>query len=188
MSERATTVLLSLAVFTFSSNAAGANAKVEKQAELCVICHKVDNSLFAPALEGQTREYLYRQMLAYKEKRRPYSTMQTNVSSLTNDEMREIAAYFAAQKPLRTTLPISAEKAARGKTVVEKLECASCHQPDYSGRSEIPRLAGMNPRYLQWQLISFSADSRPHPAISCSRPISGPDAEDIAQFLAQLGQ
>jgi cytochrome c553 len=187
MFERAITVLLSLALVTLALDAAGADAKVEKQAELCVICHKVDNSLFAPVLEGQTREYLYEQMLAYKEKRRPYSTMQTNVSSLTNDEMRAIAEYFAAQKPLRTTLAISAEKAARGKTAAAKLDCAKCHQSDYSGRAEIPRLAGMNPRYLQWQLISFSADSRRHPAISRSHPISETDAEDIAQYLAQLG-
>ncbi|HVE89862.1 MAG TPA: c-type cytochrome [Burkholderiaceae bacterium] len=174
--------------FALSFNAAYANAKVERQVELCLICHKVDNLLFAPAPEGQTRMYLYNQMLAYKEKRRTYSTMQTNLASLANDDIRQIAEYFAAQKPLRTTFPVNSEKAARGKTAVEKLGCASCHQPDYSGHDEVPRLAGMNPRYLRWQLISFSADSRPHPSISRSCPMSELDAEDIAHYLTQLGQ
>lgn len=188
MFDRARMMVTPLALFALSSNAVYANAKVEKQVELCLICHKVDNPMYAPALEGQTRVYLYNQTLAYKEKRRPYSTMQTNVASLTNDDIREIAEYFAAKKPLRAAFPINSEKAARGKAAAEKLGCANCHQPDYSGRNELPRLAGMNPRYLHWQLISFSADSRPHPAISRSRPLSELDAEDIAQYLTQLGQ
>ena len=171
-----------------SFNAAYANAQVESQVELCVICHKVDNALFAPALEGQTSVYLYNQMLAYKEKRRDYSTMQTNLALLSNDAIRQIAEYFAAQKPMRTKFPINSEKAARGKSAVEKLGCASCHKPDFSGRDEVPRLAGMNPRYVRWQLISFSADSRPHPSIGRSRPVTELDAEDIAHYLTQLGQ
>lgn len=184
MLEQARAVLMPLALALSTA----AYAKVEGQVELCLICHKVDNSLFAPALEGQTPIYLYNQMLAYKEKRRDYSTMQTNLASLANDDIRQIAEYFAAKRPLRATFPVNPEKAARGKTIAEKLDCANCHQPDYSGRNEIPRLAGMNPRYLRWQLISFSADSRPHPSISRSRPLSDLDAEDIAHYLTQLGQ
>jgi cytochrome c553 len=50
--------------------AAASPSTVSQKTELCTHCHKADNVLWAPTLEGQPREYLYRQMLAYKEKRR----------------------------------------------------------------------------------------------------------------------
>jgi cytochrome c553 len=112
--------------------------------------------------------------------------MNTDMASLTDDDLRRIAEYYAARAPTRTTVPISEEMAARGSVTAEKLGCAECHQRDYSGRDEVPRLAGLNPRYLQWQMFLFSAGKRPHPAISPSHPLAETAAVEIANYLARL--
>src|SRR5918996_5742376 len=100
-----------------------ADAKAgEKKAQLCLLCHKPENPLaYIPTLEGQTREYLFNQMKAYKEKRRADPVMQTNVAALSARDMRDIADYFASRKPVRGTFPVDQAKAGRGKLSADAL-------------------------------------------------------------------
>ena len=165
-----------------------ADAKAgEKKAQLCRICHRADNPpAYIPTLEGQTREYLFNQIKAYKEKRRPDPTMQTNVAQLSERDMRDIADYFASRKPVRGTFPLDEAKASRGKARAEALKCAACHKDDYSGNKEVPRLAGVEPRYIAPQLVAFAEGQRAHPPSEGMRPLSPEDAEDLAQYFAQL--
>ena len=167
---------------------AQADAKAgEKKAQLCLICHKPNNpTAYVPLLEGQTREYLYNQIKAYKERRRPDPVMQTNVANLSDRDMRDIADYFASRKPVRVSLPLDATRVARGRTKAEALKCASCHMPDYSGKKEIPRLAGLDPRYIAPQLVAFAGGQRAHPSADGLRELSAGDAEDLAQYFGQL--
>jgi cytochrome c553 len=167
---------------------AHADAKAgEKKAQLCLLCHKPINApAYIPLLDGQTREYLYNQIKAYKEKRRPDPTMQTNVASLSDRDMRDIADYFASQKPVRVSFPLDATTVSRGKSKAEALKCATCHMPDYSGKKDIPRLAGLEPRYIAPQLVAFAGGKRAHPPADGMRDLSAADAEDLAQYFAQL--
>ncbi len=165
-----------------------ADAKAgEKKAQLCLICHRADNPpAYIPTLEGQTREYLFNQIKAYKEKRRPDPAMQTNVAQLSERDMRDIADYFASRKPVRGTFPLDEAKASRGKARAEALKCAACHKDDYSGNKEVPRLAGVEPRYIAPQLVAFAEGKRAHPPFEGMRQLSPEDAEDLAQYFAQL--
>jgi cytochrome c553 len=142
--------------------------------------------VFVPLLEGQTREYLYNQLKAYKEKRRPDPGMQTNTANLSDRDMRDIADYFASQKPVRVSFPLDATTVSRGKSKAEALKCATCHMPDYSGKKDIPRLAGLEPRYIAPQLVAFAGGKRAHPPADGMRDLSAANAEDLAQYLAQL--
>lgn len=158
-----------------------------KKAELCLLCHKPDNqAAWVPLLERQTREYLYNQIKAYKERRRPNLVMQTNTASLSERDIRDIADFFASRSPLRVSYPLDAAKLGRGKLKAEALKCASCHGQDYAGRKETPRLAGLDPRYGARQIVDFADGKRPHPAAQTMRAFTEADAEDLAQYFAQL--
>jgi cytochrome c553 len=165
-----------------------ADAKAgEKKAQLCRICHRADNPpAYIPTLEGQTREYLFNQIKAYKDNRRPDPTMQTNVASLSVKDIRDIADYFASQTPLRGAFPFDEAKAGRGKARAAALKCAACHREDYSGNKEVPRLAGLEPRYIGPQLVAIAAGNRAHPAFESVQRLSPGDAEELAQYFATL--
>ena len=117
---------------------------------------------------------------------RPDPTMQTNVASLSDRDMCDIADYFASQKPVRVSFPLDATTVSRGKSKAEALKCASCHMPGYSGNKEVPRLAGLEPRYIAPQLVAFAGGKRAHPPADGMRDLSAADAVDLAQYFAQL--
>lgn len=167
-----------------------ADAKAgEKKAQICLLCHRVGNTTAPlsamPLLAGQPARYLYLQTKAFKDKRRTEPSMQTNVANLSDRDMRDIADYLAAQKPVRGTFQLDPAKVATGKTRVEELQCATCHRPGFAGIGEVPRLAGQTPAYLGAQLEAFGAGKRPH---GSAPPItmSPQEIEGVAQFLASL--
>jgi cytochrome c553 len=67
---------------------------------LCVGCHGRDGRATLPGyphLNGQDAEYLYQQLLAYKQGNRRHGPMQAVVGALSAAELRELAQYYAAQ-------------------------------------------------------------------------------------------
>ena len=178
---------LAVALVLLAPAAAWADAKAgAKKAQLCTLCHKLENTRAPlanmPLLEGQPAAYLYAQTKAFKDKRRAEPSMQTNVANLSDRDMRDIAAYFAAQKPLRAAHPVDPEKAAAGKATAETLKCGECH--GLTVRPDVPRLAGQTAGYTIAQLELFAAGKRPHggaPPLS----VSPPEMEQLAHYYAQ---
>lgn len=67
---------------------------------LCVGCHGRDGRATLPGyphLNGQDAEYLYQQLLAYKQGTRRHGPMEAVVGALSATELRELAQYYAAQ-------------------------------------------------------------------------------------------
>jgi cytochrome c553 len=179
---------LLLALLGLTCTVAYADAMAgEKKAQLCLLCHKPNNPMaYLPTLEGQTREYLYIQLKAYQEGRRPDPYMQTNVATLSETDLRDIADYFASRQPVRASFPLDSERIAQGRAKAGALACASCHRSDFSGAREVPRLAGLDPRYLGIQILHFTQGRRPHPGVDGLRELSREDAESLAHFFAHL--
>src|SRR5690242_16293943 len=69
----------------------------------CVACHGTNGNsttpLF-PVLAGQTARYLYLQLRDFKEGRRDAGVMQPFVQNMTREDMLDLAAFYAAQRPL----------------------------------------------------------------------------------------
>ncbi|NOQ64183.1 MAG: c-type cytochrome [Methyloprofundus sp.] len=95
-------VSMSFALFNMShvAQAAGdVNAGLAKSAT-CVSCHGQEgNSMMPmfPKLAGQNEGYLVKQMQAFKDGSRENSSMAAMVASLSDQDMRDIAVYYAAQ-------------------------------------------------------------------------------------------
>ncbi len=135
----------------------------------CAACHMGNgNSTDTknPKLAGQHAAYLYKQLNNFvakdgKPAERANSVMSGYAGSLSNEEMRNVAAYFASK-----TMTIGAAKKASaelgqkiyrsgiaGKNVTA---CAACHGPTGAGLpAQFPRLGGQHAEYTEAQLKAF---------------------------------
>jgi cytochrome c553 len=78
-----------------------------KVAQLCVACHNKDGVAASgeyPSLSGQHADYLARTLEEYKRGDRKNAVMATFVTQLTATDIRQIADYYAQQKPALQTL------------------------------------------------------------------------------------
>ncbi len=158
----------------------------EAKSFLCDLCHNTGTGGgAAPILQGQPAPYIVLQLQAFKDKKRA-GVMQTNASGMSTEDMRDIADYFAAQKPLRTPFRSDPSKVMRGRQRANELGCASCHQSDYSGQGDVPRLAGQWYDYLGAELKNFRTGNRAHGSAPPADTVRNPTAEDadvLAHFL-----
>src|SRR5215831_232624 len=103
---RHTTFALFLALVSFAplSSAAGTDKGDATKAEpivnsVCAACHGADGNSPIPAnpsLAGQHASYIYKQLSDYKAGRRKNAVMSGMVANLSDADMRNLAAYFAA--------------------------------------------------------------------------------------------
>lgn len=143
--------------------------------QVCAACHGADGNSIAPAnpkLAGQNAEYLYKQLsnfkaAAGKKAERENGIMAGMVANLSPEDMRNVAAYYAAQKPKSET--------AKNKDLVELGQkiyragipdkgvaaCAGCHGATGAGMpSQYPRLAGQFAEYTEAQMKAWRGGER----------------------------
>ena len=193
MTTRGVGGMLALAALLLPAESLADAKAGERKAQLCLICHKADYAnapmSVMPLLEAQPSRYLYVQIKAFKEKRRAGAAMPTNAASLSDRDMRDIADWFAAQRPTRAAYPLDPARVAEGRATAEALRCATCHLPAFQGAGDVPRLAGQTPGYVKAQLEDMAAGKRPHGTGQRAAPpasLSEQEIEGLAQFLVSL--
>ena len=163
-----------------------------KKAEACVACHGVNGNSTVPQfpiLAGQTARYVYLQLKDFKEGRRSEPQMEPFVKDLSRQDMLDLAAFFAAQKPRPNSFKADPERVARGKKKADETLCTMCHLGGFIGQNEIPRAAGQHYEYTVKQLRDFKTARRTNDAgnmASVSKTLSDQDIEDLGHYLASL--
>src|SRR5262249_46668056 len=132
---------------------------IEAKAQVCGACHGQSgipaDPKTVPIIWGQQQSYLVKQLHDYRSGDRENPIMSPIAKSLAQEDLRKIAAYFAAKPwPVEqaTAAPTSAPKAIA--------QCQPCHQPNFEGGMPAPRLAGLSYEYLVASMHSFSVDQR----------------------------
>jgi cytochrome c553 len=104
MNKTITLLALSFAMAASASAMAGGNVEAGKaKSGVCAGCHGADgNSQTAmfPKLAGQHEDYLYHSLKDYKTGKRKNPIMNGQVASLSDQDMQDLAAFFAKQKGL----------------------------------------------------------------------------------------
>ena len=154
---------------------------------VCAACHAADgNSTIAanPKLAGQHYDYLVKQMKDFKAAgdapaARPNPVMSGMVAGLSEEQMKDIAAYFAAQKQSentaknKDTLELGKKLYRAGDQAKGLAACASCHGPAGSGMpSQYPRISGQYAEYIEAQLKAFRDGSRANDPAKMMRMIA----------------
>src|SRR5882672_6876137 len=146
------TCTLAIALFAVSQAATAAKS------DSCAHCHGTDGNSTAsayPSLAGQTREYLYRQIKAFKEGQRKNSMMSPAVVVLSDQDMQDLAEYFSGQTLVRSTAKTDPAIVEQGKKIASETQCVACHQPNFKGLSEFPRVSRQKYPYIVKQLKDF---------------------------------
>ena len=160
---------VALATASFAVQAQAAKPDTAKGAALfgqvCVACHAADGNSVVPAnpqLATQHPEYLNKQLQEFKSGKRDSAVMKGFASSLSDDDMRNVAYWLAAQKPQAGTstdkdLVVLGEKIFRGGIADRQIAaCAGCHSPNGAGMpAQYPRLSGQHAEYTVGQLTAF---------------------------------
>jgi cytochrome c553 len=148
-----------------------------RKAAVCHACHGVGAPVAPtfPRLAGQRPDYLYHRLVSFKTAaaKDPYysvSPMRSQVTNLTDTDMRDLAVYFAAQTPTPgTVIPASAAMANKGESLYLAgasapgiPPCQGCHGADARGTpiatgqyGAYPSLRAQSSMYLVARLTSF---------------------------------
>jgi cytochrome c553 len=172
--------------------AAQAQPDAERLAQ-CAACHGQDgNSSMpgTPSLAGQPALFIENQLVLIREGvREVVPAMAQALKGMKDAEIRQLASHYAALKPARTAGLADAATAQRARAVAQKAHCGSCHLPDYSGREQIPRLAGQREEYLLEAMRAYRDDRRSGGDTLMAAALYGiadADLQTLAKYLAGL--
>jgi cytochrome c553 len=161
-------------------------------AEACARCHGADGNATlpgTPSLAGQPAWFTHWALIKFRDGRRKDPLMSPFAANLSDADMADLAAYYAAQPPRARPQVVDAAKAAAGQRLAVSNQCTSCHRGDLSGRHQVPRLAGQDLEYLRKMLRAYRAgtagDLEGLMTIA-AQPLSDADIENLAHYLASL--
>lgn len=181
--------------------AAGDPVAGQAKTVVCAACHGADgNSVLAnfPKLAGQGERYLLKQMQDIKSGARPVVEMTGLLEPLSEQDMADIAAYYARQKmsvgAAEARLVERGQALFRGGKLSEGMPaCTGCHAPDGSGitTAGYPHLGGQHAGYIARQLTAFREGERSNDGDSMvMRDIAGKlgnkDIEALSSYLQGL--
>lgn len=181
---------LCMAVIAFDAGADG-----QAKAQVCAACHGADGNSVNPAwpsLAGQNAAYTVAQLKAFKSGARENPMMSPMAANLSEDDMREIADYYAAQSV--KVQPIAADQIAAGETLYRGGDaergipaCMACHGPAGVGNlaAGYPALRGQHPEYTVATLKAYRDGGRPAGQAGMMSTIAGKLSEADMQALAR---
>jgi cbb3-type cytochrome c oxidase subunit III len=172
--------------------------------QVCAACHAADGNATGaanPKLAGQHPEYLAKQLHNFKPSKdgkpaqRANAVMAGFASALTDDDIRNVSAYYGAQaiKPAagkNADLKKLGEKIWRGGIADKNVAaCASCHGANGKGIPvQYPRLAGQWGEYTESQLTAFRQGARKNNAqmTSIAAKLSDAEIKAVSDYAASL--
>jgi cytochrome c553 len=197
-------VLLISSVMVTSAIAADKNHEVDTTAveqtakNVCAACHAVDgNSAIAlnPKLAGQHEGYLYKQLSNFKDGTRANAVMGGMVANLSSDDMKGLAAYYAAQSPKLAKAKTNGsgslgEKIYRGGIAATQVPaCAACHGANGEGiPKRFPRLSAQHANYTLQQLKIFRSGERANAPMmqAISVKLTETEMQAVADYIQGL--
>jgi cytochrome c553 len=159
----------------------------------CLACHG-ENGQSAqsevPSLGAQPAFYVMVQLYMFRERLRTVEVMNAMTQGLTDDELRSLADVIAELPPPRPVAePGDPVRLERARALIQQHRCHFCHNPDFSGAQQVPRLAGQREDYLVKALREYKNNTRRgyDPAMAeVLYAISDEELRDLAYFLARF--
>jgi cytochrome c553 len=168
--------------------------------QVCSNCHGPTGNARSPNfpnLAAQQELYIAAQLHEFKGHSRQdpagFEYMWGLSHNLTDGQIQELAAHFAAQKLERQPVEGKPERIAAGKTIFTDgvpgkniPACNTCHGPQGEGNATFPRIAGQHADYLVKQLTVFQrTNDRPEGSImkTVAHELTKENIRDVAAYL-----
>ncbi len=185
----AATLLLAVVIPAQSALAEGDATAGKELAYTCLGCHGIEGyrnaypSYRVPKLGGQKAGYLVIALKGYRDGTRAHPTMEAQATSLSDQEIEDIAAYLAS---------IGGDTVARGGSdapgIAAATACAACHGDNgISVNALWPTLAGQHESYLERALGQYRDGTRGDVVMSAQAAlIAVEDVALLARYFASL--
>ena len=153
------------AVFVVAANGYVSAADVSAGralAEGCAACHGADGISqmeLTPSLAGQPDEFVQWQLVYFRSGVRKSDVMRPIAEALSNQDIRNLGAYYASLPPPQPTMAADA-LAQRGEQIALQHRCRSCHSDDYNGFRAAARLSGQREDVMVKALHDFKSGKR----------------------------
>jgi cytochrome c553 len=153
----------------------------------CLGCHGIDGYRNAypdysvPKLEGQSPEYLISALHDYRTGDRSHLTMHSQASELSDQDIADIAVFFAGK-------PLTASGKPQGTVPKAATLCTSCHGQDGVAIAPMyPSLAGQHQDYLVRSLEEYQKGGRKNPVMKgLAAPLKPAEITEIAAYFSAL--
>jgi cytochrome c553 len=166
----------------------------KEKAELCTACHgeggisKTEN---IPSLAGQPDQFIQWQLVFFRSGTRKNEQMQPIVEQISNEDIRNLGAYFASLDPPKPSKPDdNPDLSQKGAQAAVGRRCAFCHTDTYAGTKAVARLAGQREDYLLKALHDYKSSTRSGGGMAAMAEVAYPLSEEeitaLAHYLAHL--
>ncbi|HEX7439700.1 MAG TPA: c-type cytochrome [Caldimonas sp.] len=170
---------------------------------MCIGCHNIPRYQSAfpevykvPMIAGQGARYIVSALTAYRKGDRKHPTMRSIASSLTDQDMADVAAFYEGLGKSGDPLPAKAELQPSPDVakLLAQANCASCHGANFSTPIDpsYPKLAGQHADYLYAALKAYQTDKNPHVGRSnaimmgMARPFTHVELKMLSAYFAAL--
>jgi cytochrome c553 len=154
---------LSLAASAFVPAQAADNAAIKEKAAVCSGCHGengISQTENIPSLAGQPDQFIQWQLVFFRAGSRKNDQMQPIAEEITNEDVRNLGAYFAQLTPPKAGEDEDPDLSKKGAQVAVGRRCASCHTDSFAGTKAVARLAGQREEYLVKALHDYKSSQR----------------------------
>lgn len=181
-----------LILLTSPAWAAPDAASGKEKAKVCAACHGeagVASIPGVPHLAAQPQLSIFYQLLQFRDQRRKGGGMEAIATSLSEQDMRDIAAHYASQSAPTPHAGGDAQKIARGQQIAQQQYCSSCHGAQLQGQKHVPRLSGQASDYFVTQLRNLRSGVRADmdgTMASAARSLTDEEIEAMAVYARSL--
>jgi cytochrome c553 len=166
---------------------------IEERAAPCLACHgehgqsETENT---PSLGGQQAAYALIQLFMFREKLRVFEPMNEMAKPLSDDDLRAFSDFIAKlPKPQPPADAGDAARLQRAQALVQQHHCNSCHNADFSGRDNVPRLADQREDYLSKTMREYKDNTRhgyDGTMAEVLQPVTADQIADLAYYIARI--
>ena len=172
-----------------------ADESVKEKAAQCTPCHGetgISQTENTPSLAGQPDLYLQWQLVFFRSGSRKNEIMQPMAEQLSNEDVRNLGAYFASLTPPKASAPNddNPDLSKKGAEAAAGRRCASCHGDTFAGTKAVARLAGQREEYLLKALHDYKSNVRVGGGVAAMADVAYSLSEEeitaLAHYLAHL--
>lgn len=182
---------VSLALVLLASSASA--QKFEDRIAPCLACHgERGQSEMAntPSLGAQQAPYVLIQLFMFRDKLRSSEIMNEMAKPLSDDDLRSFSDFIAGlPKPVPPADAGDPVRMQLGRAAAQQHRCNTCHNPDYSGKENVPRIANQREDYLAKTLAEYKSNTRHGYDASMAdvmAPVTPEQIAHLAYYIARI--